>query len=434
MTIQTAPNTFQDTLIGLGQSQKDRLKPTLISAPLLAALKAVGTSHIYADTADSEELRKLLEEEHNTILEEIDGNTVNQPLVKKVLKRYLQQDFSESWPHELVKAQKESSFQELLPTAYTVMCGRIGNDLIHAFASGRLWEVSLQLPMSVMTDQETAKYMGRSLRKMVPSAFVKVPFTPHAPACFFIARDLEQEGVPVNFTSTFSARQVVTAALLGNVSRTNIFMGRLDQGFQAEYLGAHVTLEAQRMVHKLRTNARVKTQLIVASIRQWESLVQTAGCDVYTAPCKVLRAFLQQKDVPPESIENQLNTSYANQLGIPDSVRHHKNSERIVRLYHVESELLEFLLTYRQTDEYQQLKDPDTLVTRFEEAGFKNFFASPSSSQWKELQRGKVPNLIAPITQQFAIDTLYSLLADADFEQHQREMDQEIEEYLAREI
>jgi len=431
MIIEATQKMFQDSLITMGKSQKDKLNPTLMSAPLLAALKTVGTSHIYADTADSEELRKLLEEEHHTIIEEIDGNTVNQPLVKKVLKRYLQQDFAASWPHELGKALKESSVQELVPIAYTVMCGRIGNDLIHAFASGRSWEVSLQLHMSVMNEPDTAKYMGRSLRKMVPSAFVKVPLTPHAPACFLIARDLEQEGVPVNFTSTFSARQVVAAALLGNVSRTNIFMGRLDQGFQAEYLGAHVTLEAQRMLHKLRTNARVKTQLIVASIRQWESLVQTAGCDVYTAPCQVLRAFLQQKDVPPESMENQLNTSYANQLGIPDSVRHHTNTERIARLYHVESEFLEFLLTYRQTDEYQQLDDPDTLVTRFEEAGFKDFFVSPSSSQWKELQRGKVPNLIAPITQQFDIDTLYSLLADADFEQHQKEMDEDIKEQLA---
>ncbi|GJL48942.1 MAG: hypothetical protein NPIRA01_01690 [Nitrospirales bacterium] len=433
MAIQTAPNSFPDALIAVGQSQKDILKPTLMSAPLFAALKTVGTSHVYADTADSEELRKLLEEEHHTIIEEIDGNTVNQPLVKKVLTRYLQQDFSDSWPHKLIEAQRASSVRDLVPMAYAIVCGRIGNDLIHAFASGRSWEVSLQLHMSVMTEPETAKSMGRSLRKMVPSALVKVPFTPHAPACFLIARDLENEGIPVNFTSTFSARQVVAAALLGNVTRTNIFMGRLDQGFQAELLGAHVTLEAQRILHKLRTNARVKTQLIVASIRQWESLVQTAGCDVYTAPCKVLRAFLQQNDVPPESIENQLTTSYANQLGIPDSVRHHIDTERLARLYEVESEFLEFLLTYRQTDEYQQLNDPDTLVTRFEEAGFKDFFTSPFPSQWKELQRGKVPNLIAPITQQFDIDTLYSLLADADFEQHQNEMDQEIEEHLVEE-
>jgi len=429
MTIQLEPKSLEDTIVSFGQSQKDILTPTFISAPILAALKTTGTSHIYADTADSEELREILEGEHKTIIEEIDGNTINQPLVKHVLTRYLQQNLSGSWPHELVSIL-ESSLQKYVPIVYTTVCGRIGNDLIHAFASDRSWEVSLQLPMNVVEEPEAAKLLGRIIRKMVPSAFVKVPFTPHAPACFLIARDLEQEGIPVNFTSTFSARQVVAAALLCNVTRTNIFMGRIDQGFQAELLGAHITLETQRMLRKLRSNVGVKTQLIVASIRNWESLVQTAGCDVYTVPCKVLRSFLHQREVPPESIESQINTSYANQLGIPESVKSHTEAKRIARLYHVETEFVEFLLTYRQTREYQQLADPDTLVARFEEAGFKDFFASPSSSQWKELQQGKVPNLLVSITEKFAFDTLYSLLADADFEHHQKEMDREIEEYL----
>ncbi len=47
---------------------------------------------------------------------------------------------------------------------------------------------------------------------MVPSALVKVPFAPHAPAMLLVARDLERDGIPVNLTSTFSARQAVAAA------------------------------------------------------------------------------------------------------------------------------------------------------------------------------------------------------------------------------
>ncbi|MDR4494132.1 MAG: hypothetical protein MRJ99_06785 [Nitrospirales bacterium] len=119
---------------------------------------------------------------------------------------------------------------------------------------------------------------------MVPSALVKVPFAPHAPMCFLIARDLENEGIPVNFTSTFSTRQVIAAALLANVTRTNVFMGRLDQGLKAELLGAHVVLEAQRILIRLRQNPGVKTQLIVASLRDWRSLLHTSGCDAYTVP------------------------------------------------------------------------------------------------------------------------------------------------------
>jgi transaldolase len=100
-----------------------------------------------------------------------------------------------------------------------MVSGWIGNDVANAFGADRAWEVSLQLHMGALSDPQTAKALGRALRAIVPSCFVKVPFRP----------DLEAEGVPVNFTSTFSARQVVAAVLLADVTRTNIFMGRLNQ-------------------------------------------------------------------------------------------------------------------------------------------------------------------------------------------------------------
>jgi transaldolase len=115
-----------------------------------------------------------------------------------------------------------------------------------------------------------------------------------------VARDLEREGIPVNFTSTFSARQVVAAALPCDVSRTNIFLGRLDQGLEACLLGAQVSLEAQRALRRLRHTLGVKTLLIVASIRNWDTFVQTAGCDVYTAPVNVLRDWMKQDQIAPE--------------------------------------------------------------------------------------------------------------------------------------
>jgi hypothetical protein len=39
------------------------------------------------------------------------------------------------------------------------------------------------------------------------------------------------------------------------------------------------------------------------------------------------------------------------------------------------------------------------------------------------LRRGKLPDLGSPLTRRLALDTLPSLLADADFEHHQREID-----------
>ncbi|MEX2493887.1 MAG: transaldolase family protein [Nitrospirales bacterium] len=405
--------------------------PMLLSVPLLAALKNAGTSHIYADTADSEELRELLEVERGALLEEIDGNTINQPLVTPVLKRYLNENLP-TWME--VEGKDKSGSRELLPTLYSWLLGKIGQDIVHAFASGREWDISLQLHMRVISDLKTAKELGRWLHRFVPGVLVKVPLTPHEPECFLMARDFEKESIPVNFTSTFSARQAVAAALLGNVTRTNIFMGRLDQGLQAGRVGAHVALEAQRMLKKLRKSAGSKTQLIVASMRNWQSFILTAGCDVYTAPCKVLRAYLEQREVSLDSITSQLDTSYEDGLDISDETMAKMGAERIARLYHVESEFVEFLLEYRQTTEYRNLEKPDALVRRFEEAGFKDFFYTPTSKEWKELRRGKLPDLDAQITKQLALDTLFTLHADADFEEHQEEIDRQVARHLTEKI
>lgn len=433
MKSQLMLDSFRDQLMALEHTTGFAAKPKIISAPLLGALKSAGTSHVYADTADSEELRKIIEIEQDTIIEEIDGNTVNQPLAAKVIHRYLEQDDLIEWVREFRGQNPAKTNHEMVEWLYAVVCGRIGNDMIRAFASSRSWEVSLQLHMGLMASPDRAHYIGRILRTVVPSALVKVPFTPHAPVCFLVARDLEQKGVPVNFTSTFSARQVVAAALLSNATRTNVFMGRLDQGLHAKLLGAHVTLEAQRQLIRLRSKHQTHTQLIVASLRDWHSVVQTAGCDVYTIPCQVIRDFLQQQEVSPADIKSQLDTSYEDRLKIPETIVSKLGADYIARLYTIEPEFVEFLLEYRKTTEYQNLEDGDQLVRRFEAAGFKDVFYAPTESEWSEMRRGKIPDLDAPLTQKLALDTLYSLLADADFEKCQEGMDREMEQYLNRE-
>lgn len=430
MTTRDPSLTVYDVLIALGQSQGLSANPKLVSSPLLAGLKKVGTAHIYADTASREELMTVVTVNQETILEEIDGNTVNQPLMAKVIQHYLEGNATAEWAQHFREQEPEFSQGDLLPLFYSIVCGKIGADMVRAFASGRSWEVSLQLYMGLVHNLENAKQIGRSLRRMVPSAFVKVPFAPHSPMCFLLARDLEKEGIPVNFTSTFSARQVVAAALLSNVTRANIFMGRLDQGLKAELLGAQVSLEAQRILLRLRQNPGINTQLIVASLRDWRSLLHTAGCDVYTVPCKVLQEFLEQDEVKDSSIQSRLGTSYEDRLGVPDNIVAKLGADRIARLYRVEPEFVEFLLEYRMTTEYQDLDDGDHLVRRFEEAGFGDLFYAPNDHVWLAMRGGKIPDLEDPITMKLSLDTLYSLLADADFEKHQEDMDREMTRYL----
>jgi transaldolase len=270
-----------------------------------------------------------------------------------------------------------------------------------------------------VSDPETAKALGRALRTIVPSCFVKVPFRPHEAQSLLIARDLEAAGIPVNFTSTFSARQVVAAALLANVTRTNIFMGRLNQGFHAALLGEHVDLEAQRALRRLRREAGVRTQLIIASVREWQTFFRVAGCDVFTAPCDVLGKFLSQTDMPVEALTSQLETSYEDRLGIAEEAIKAVGLQQIARLWRVEPEFLEFLADYRTSGEYRELKNGEGLRRRFESAGFGDFFYAPDARDWQILREGKLPDLAGPFARSLAVDTHMSLLADGDFVKQQ---------------
>lgn len=76
------------------------------------------------------------------------------------------------------------------------------------------------------------------------------------------------------------------------------------------------------------------------------------------------------------------------------------------------------------------LADADRLARRFDQAGFGDFFYAPPPAEWEELRRSKTPDLDAGITRKVSLDTLYSLMADADFSNHQDAMDHEIRERL----
>jgi transaldolase len=420
---QPEVDELDETIIALGIPTGTPEPVALISSPLLAALQGVGTVHVYGDTADGDELGQVLSTPGGALVAEVDGNTINQPLVRRVLDRYLAGPRLRQCAAELTRRQALSR-SDLPPYLYTVLSSWIGHDLLTRFADGRRWDISLQLHMrAVETSPAVATRLGRYLMRMVPWCLVKVPFKPQAPHCFLIARDLEREGIPVNFTSTFSARQAVAAALLTDASRTNVFLGRLNQGLHAELLGEHVVLEAQRALRQLRAAGRTKTLLIAASMRDWHTFLHLAGCDAFTAPPGVLADFLRQTEIPALRVASGLETSYADKLRVAATVQRSVGHERLRRLWHVEPEFIEFLLAYGASAEYRSLHDGQALARRFEAAGFGDFFYVPDRGEREELGRNKLPDLDAPLTRRVALDTLYSLLADADFEKEQAAID-----------
>jgi hypothetical protein len=145
--IDVIPASLEETLLSCGREPAAHKRVKLVSSPLLAALRRTGTAHVYADTADAKELQRLLGVVGGGIVAEVDGNTVNQPLARQVLDRYLTGDRLAACAQELRRHRPSASGAAFLPHLYTIVSGWIGNDVVNAFAAGRAWEVSLQLYM-----------------------------------------------------------------------------------------------------------------------------------------------------------------------------------------------------------------------------------------------------------------------------------------------
>jgi transaldolase len=424
-------------IVGLMTSAQGTNTPSkkidLVSHPLIRAMLAAGTKHIYTDTADQVEMLELLlageTNEAIRLYGEIDGNTTNQPLIDRVLNRYIDTNSDDSltaWVKTIKHRQPDVSIKDATVLLYSIINGRLGLEVLDYYGAGRTWQISLELHTSLAPDLEKSKQIGRYLNAAVPNSFVKVAFTPNHPHSLLIARDLENERIPVNFTATFSARQIVAAVLLADPARTNIFLGRLSQGLGSDLLGEQVVLETQSHVTRFRKELGTKTLNMLASVRREETMLLTAGCDVYTIPFPVLKEFMNS-DIAPESITDQTSADYRDDLNIDEEVLAKIDREKIAKLYTVEPEFIEFLVELRKSDDFKAI-DGDTLYKRFDEAGFGDFFYSPSESEWAEIRKGKLPDLDAEITKKLPLDTLYTLLAFGDFMNFQDAMDKRIQE------
>ena len=123
-------------------------------------------------------------------------------------------------------------------------------------------------------------------------------------------RRLTREGIPINFTLGFSARQNYLAALLSHPDYANVFLGRLNAVVKDNHIGSgslvgeKVTAMTQKTLDTLKEkHPDIPTRLIAASIRDGEQVSTLAGIDVLTIPPQALQEFLKM-NLPPSRIES----------------------------------------------------------------------------------------------------------------------------------
>jgi transaldolase len=294
--------------------------------------------------------------------------------------------------------------------------------------------VSVEEHTDLAHDIEQSVEYARRYYAVCPERFyVKIPFTP---AGLLATRRARQEGIPINHTLGFSARQNYVIARVAWPDFVNVFLGRLntviaENGLgSGEYVGEKATLASQEAVRDLRMKGGILTYQIGASFRSWEQYARLAGIDVITSPPKIAAEFRQKADeLPP--IESQLGQDYV--LGINGDVDPRRIG--LDTLWDIEDKLIACIdaLGREDIDSFRAEK----LVDFFEAHGCSDFLVRWSNSEIAtSAEEGKIPKLSNWADQlghrSIGLDSLMNLAGLNSFIADQREMDNHVKDVLQK--
>ncbi|RMH01666.1 MAG: transaldolase, partial [Planctomycetota bacterium] len=245
--------------------------------PLWSRLRELGTE-LWLDTGDMDQAAALWSAEFTAL-------TTNNTL----LNAEIQKGIYDTWIPAAAEAARadrpDLDDRELVLEIAFALNARHGLRLHERFGAF----VSVELHTDLAHDVERSLAYGRRYAALCDHFIVKVPLTP---AGLIAARRLEDEGIPVNFTLGFSARQNHLIARFARPSWVNVFMGRLNAYVAGEglgdgaWVGERATLASQAALAALRRDGLCATRQIGASMRAGEQVATLAGLDVYTMPPK----------------------------------------------------------------------------------------------------------------------------------------------------
>jgi transaldolase len=382
--------------------------------PVWQRLRALGT-RLWLDTGDMDEAKDLW-------CSEFEALTTNNTLLNREIQKGTYDEFVREIAASLRHAAPDIDEQRLVLEVAFVLNAYHGLKLAATFDA----HVSVELHTDLGHDVEGSVAYGKRYFDICPERFyVKVPLTP---AGLLAARRLGHEGVPVNLTLGFSARQNYLAALLAQPRFVNVFMGRLnafvaDNGLgDGRNVGEKATLAAQRALLGLREAGRTRSLLIGASMREGAQVATLAGLDVFTMPTKVARQY-----------EAKPAARLLSQVGNDPPVR---SADGVSLSDYNATTLWDVPHSFKDTVDELLGQDvdalgPDDLQTHLAQAGFGDLLAPwstddirtaaadgkiPVYSTWKDrLARGEI-----------GLDALMNLSAFQSFATDQRAMDDRV--------
>ena len=293
-------------------------------------------------------------------------------------------------------------------------------------------DVSVELHTAVADDAEASYQYGKRFHAICPDRFiVKVPLTP---AGILAARRLHADGIRLNFTLGFSARQNYLIALLAQPTWVNVFMGRINAFIADNKLGDGVnagekaTLSSQRVLRRLRKSPGIDVRQIGASMRSGQQCFDLLGLDVFTIPVAATKEFLQ-KNPPLDQVIDRSNSdpTVTFAAGVDAS------ADRLETFWQVDATFEKAMCKLAATD--ANALTPTSLVAFLREHGVGDLFPSlDAAEQTKVAKEGKIPvyaswkDRVRAGTASW--DGILTAAALASFTQDQQALDERIQSLL----
>jgi transaldolase len=312
--------------------------------------------------------------------------------------------------------------ERVTEVGFVINC-HIALRLVRAFKT----KVSIELHPSMSRNIGRTLDYARRYYRVCPEYFiVKIPLTPEG---YLSVRTLRKEGMPINFTLGFSARQNYLAARLSNPDFVNVFLGRLNQVVSensvggGDLVGEKVTLATQEALLRARKQyPKVGTRLIGASIRSGEQVAFLAGLDVMTIPPSAMEEFLKMKH-PVGTMSSNIGEDI--NPGIDFS---HPHGLRFHKLWEVPDAFVQFVNDLLASTNLDSMTGGE-MESFCRERNVDLFYPFSPAQLKKILDLGKIPRL-DEWSQEVALDDLMTQSALQSFSKDQAALDDRIRSFL----
>ena len=390
-------------------------QPVFQSDPTMARFKETGTE-LWIDTGDLEKAQSIWKSEFSAL-------TTNNTLANQVVQTGVMDEVIHQTISRLNEVASGLTKEERVTEVGFVINCHIALRLVRAFKT----KVSIELHPSMSRNIGRTLDYARRYYRVCPEYFiVKIPLTPEG---YLSVRTLRKEGMPINFTLGFSARQNYLAARLSNPEFVNVFLGRLNQVVSensvggGDLVGEKVTLATQEALLRVRKQyPEVGTRLIGASIRSGEQVAFLAGLDVMTIPPSAMEEFLKMKH-PVGTMSSNIGKDINPEIDFS-----HLHGPRFHKLWEVPDAFVQFVNDLLASTNLDSMNGGE-MESFCRERNVDLFYPFSPAQLKKILDLGKIPRL-GEWSQEVALVDLMTQSALQSFSKDQASLDDRIRSFL----